>query len=120
MEEFKLREEEKTALEKVRNWLKRHKWEIIPKGKTYRGYDILARDKNGELKKIEVKYRSLPNFRKGTFDISDTELKPCDFCFVVVYGAKPEHEYIGVLKVIPSYYKVTPKLDHRIHVPYIH
>jgi len=111
---------EEIALKKVREWLQRYGWTIIPNPKTYRGYDILAKDKEGNLKKIEVKYRSLPNFQKGTFDLSDTELKTCDFCFLVIFGPKPDHEYRGMLMVVPSQHRVTSVLKHRVHLSYIH
>jgi len=80
----------------------------------------LAKDKEGNLKKIEVKYRSLPNFRKGTFDLSDTELKTCDFCFLVIFGPKPNHEYLGILKVIPSQHRMVSVMKHRVYLSYIH
>lgn len=111
---------EEIALKKVKEWLQRYGWTIIPNPKTYRGYDILAKDKEGKLKKIEVKYRSLPNFQKGTFDLSETELKTCDFCFLVIFSLKPNHEYLSMLKVVPSQHKVTSVLKHRVHLPYIH
>ena len=111
---------EEIALNKVREWLQRYGWTIIPNPRTYRGYDILAKDKKGNPKKIEVKYRSLPNFQKGTFDLSDTELRTCDFCFLVIFGAKPNHEYLGMLLVVPSQHRVTSVLKHRVHLSFIH
>jgi len=111
---------EEISLRIVKSWLQRHGWTIVHKKRTYKGHDVLAKDKEGNEQRIEVKYRSLPNFQKGTFDLTDKELTTCDFCFVVVFGPRPEHEYLGILKVDPEKHQKTTVFKHRIHMPYIH
>lgn len=49
----KMTGKEGLALERVKQWLHTYGWTLIPNPRTYRGYDILAKDKKEVLKKIE-------------------------------------------------------------------